>query len=63
MSKDMYEQFIDKQLPTDIQEQIESSALIHSNYGEDMPKYWFSAGFFTAKKIKKIKEERGEDAD
>ena len=59
MSKDMFEQFRDKELPPDIQAHIESSALIHSGYGEDMAKYWFTAGFFTAENIKKIREAKG----
>ena len=62
MKKDMYEQFRDKELPPDIQAHIESFAEHHSNYGtdeEDIKKYWFTAGFFTAENIKKIREVQG----
>lgn len=64
MKKDMYEQFRDKELPADIQLHCESAAEHHSNYGtenEDKNKYWFTAGFFVAENIKKIREIQGLD--
>lgn len=57
MGKDMFEKFRDKELPKDLQEQITSSANIHGL--DDEKKWWFSAGFFTAEKIKEIRKAEG----
>ena len=54
MGKDMFEKFRDGELPKDLQEQITSSANIHGL--DDEKKWWFTAGFFTAEKIKEIRK-------
>lgn len=53
----MFEKFRDGELPKDLQEQITSSANIHGL--DDEKKWWFTAGFFTALKIKKIRKAEG----
>lgn len=55
--KDMFEQFRDGELPPDIQAHVESSANIHGKGNEK--KWWFTAGFFVAENIKKIRKIQG----
>ena len=55
--KDMYEQFRDGELPPDIQNHVVSAADIHGR--TDNNKWWFTAGFFVAENIKKIREIQG----
>ena len=57
MEKDMFEKFRDVELPEAIQEQIIASANIHGL--DDEKKWWFTAGFYTAKKIKEIRKAEG----
>lgn len=57
--KDMFEQFRDKELPPDIQAHIESAANIHGKSNKN--KWWFTAGFFVAERIKDIRKAQGLD--
>ena len=44
MSKDMFEQFRDRELPPEIQAHVECAADIHGK--NNKKKWWFTAGFF-----------------
>ena len=57
--KDMFEQFRDKELPPDILTHIESAANIHGKGNKN--KWWFTAGFFVAERIKDIRKAQGLD--
>ena len=53
----MFEQFRDRELPPEIQAHVESSADIHGK--NNKKKWWFTAGFFVAENIQKIRKAQG----
>ena len=57
MVKDMFEQFRDRELPPEIKAHVESSADIHGK--NNKKKWWFTAGFFVAENIQKIRKAQG----
>ena len=56
--KNMYEQFMDGELPPEIQDHVTSSADLNA---KNKNNWWFCAGFFTAlnlDRIRKLREQK-----